>query len=340
VSESPEDPATETPTEEAELSLEGFTADMVGFAPEAEDADMPAPTEAVEQSEVEETPEAEVTETTDEVTETTTEVESETETKVNFDGFSDDQKTTWERLHEAGSVTPAEVERARLESLRQSDYTKKTMALADDKKAWTSDTEKDSEELALLKQIRADDKLYSAFLKTHEAAGEDTETGEELADENTARKIAQDEFNRLKAVDAAEATKEQAAYATKETAIREAIADTMTSIGVTEKVMQGYLEAEGALVPDGVNPILTIPPAEWQRRLETRHDKVVALARIAELEGELSQKTSKGERTSKQSQPPSPQVTSDGHMSTLQQTEADLGLDPDWSNVQGWQRPQ
>ena len=340
MSESPDDSTTETPTEEAPLTLEGFTPEMVGNVLGMEHPDMPAPTEAVEQSEVEETPEVEATDKGDDAPEATPEVESETETKVNFDGFSDDQKTTWERLHEAGSVTPEEVERARLESLRQSDYTKKTMALADDKKAWASDTEKDSEELALLKQIRADDALYSAFLKAHEAAGESTESGEELADENTARKIAQDEFNRLKAAEAAEAAKEQSAYNSKETAVREAIADTMTSLGVTEEVMQSYLETEGALVPEGVNPILTIPPAEWQRRLENRHDKVVATARIAELEGKLSQKTSKGERTSKQSQPPSPQVSESGSMSTLQKTEADLGLDPEWSNVQGWQRPQ
>ena len=345
MSESPPETTPDTPTtdttEDAPLSLEGFTAEMVGPPdPEMATEVTPSSTEAVEASEVEETTEVVEADKTDEVPAETKDGESDAETKVNFDGFSDDQKATWERLHGEGHATPEEIETARLESLRQSDYTKKTMALAEQRKTWEAETAQRKADLELLDQIRADEALQVAWQKmTDGETATDDVDGEDLVDVNTAREIAAKEFAKLQAEKQSAETQVEKEYRLKEDAIRTTIAETMTAIGVDEKVMQGYLETEGDLVPAGVDPIANLPPEEWQRRLLARHELESAKAEAARLREQLNQKTTRSERTSKQSLPPARAVANDGKLSTLHQTESDLNLAADWSNVQGFGHP-
>jgi hypothetical protein len=162
----------------------------------------PEPAEAVDTSTDEETPAAESADEPEEVTDDAEPAEESEEAQaVNFDGMSDELRTTLERLHADGHVTHEEIEEVRLGALRQSDYTKKTQALAEQRKALAAKEDEDKEDLALLERIRSDPQLHEAWMKM--SSGDyptmDGEDGEELVDAKRAEEIAQKAFERREA---------------------------------------------------------------------------------------------------------------------------------------------
>lgn len=341
--ETTEDVAETAPAEAAEEAnpMEGFAEAISAGMPAAEEESEPTQPEAVETSEVEETqPEPEEEETVEETTEPESKdegVEPEAEQTVNFDGFSDEQKTTWERLHKDGHASAEEVERARLESLFQSNYTKKTMALADQRKEFAKEMEDIKDDLDLLSRIRTDDRLHDAWLKMSSGETESVdEDGDDLVDRKTAEKIADE---RMKARDAerdARSVKEQKVHDGQKEAIRTAMVETMELHSIDKDALISYIQAEEALLPSGTDPIAHFNPADLQYRVSMRHQIAVAQAKASAAEAKLSKRTSKADRTAKQSLPPARRVAASGDMTPLQQTNADLGLDPDWSNVTGF----
>ena len=319
---------------DAEPSLEGFEEAMAGLGNPV-DVGQSEPARAVETSEAEDTPPEESADKADKAPEAPDEVEPAAEQTVNFDGFSDDQKTTFERLLKDGHVTQEWVEAERLRTLFQSNYTKKTMALAEERKALAEQ----KEDLDLLERIRADDRLHAAWLKLSRGdipAEEESFDGDELVDKKTAQQVAREEYERLEAEKSQRTASEQAVYNAKTKALTDAAADLVSTLGVTADRMSEYLAIEQGLLPPGIDPILHITPEELQRRVLMRHEVESAKAEAAALREQLTKKTSRDERTSKQSLPPARRVSADHTMSVLEQTEADLGLDPDWSNVQGF----
>ncbi len=110
----------------------------------------------------------------------------------------------------------------------------------------------------------------------------------------------------------------------------------MKILGVDAVQMDKYIDAEVATLPPGTDAILHFSPEEAQRRVASRHELAMAQAKNAELSALLEQKTARDARTAKQSVQPARRVAGDGSMTILQQTEADLGIDPDWGNVQGF----
>ena len=334
VSNGPEDSVAATPdttAQDAPLELEGFAEAIsgIGFQPEVEGE--PEPAEAVD--------EAETTETPPEAP--SSEEQPEVETEINFDGFSPAQKETWQRLHKEGYATPQEIETARIESMFQSSYTKKTTALADARKALEASAKENEEDLALLERIRADDHLHAAWLKmSQKGVSTDESYSDEdedlLVDAKTAAKIADKRFEQREAERLARTNQEQAAYASKQKALTDAIQDSIQTLGVTPDQMTAYLDAEAEFLPEGADPVLIVEPAELQRLVLRRHELETVKAEAARLREELNQRQSRDGRTAKQSLAPASRNVERVQMSALQQTEADLGLDPDWSNVQGF----
>ena len=262
--------------------------------------------------------------------------EKPTEAKTpNFDGFSDAQKKTWEREFKAGHVTAEEVETARIESMFQSAFTKKTMTLAEKSKALDALMEQHREDLALLGKIRADDKLHSAWLKM--SKGEIPEdVGDDLVDAKKAAEIADRRLDAREAEKAARTAKEQAQYDARRDGIFAAVQEQIKLLNVPPATMKSYLDGIEAELPPGTDPITHFSPESLAREVGIAHRIAVAEAKAAAAEAALSQKTSTENRTAKQSLPPARRVTTNGEVSPLEQTRLDLGIAPDWRNVQGW----
>jgi len=338
VSDSPEEVEAVTVDADEAPELEGFEAAVAAIGNPLEQHGQPEQTEAVEDSEVTETPKAEDAEKADDAPAEATE-ETDAEPEINFDGFSDAQKATFGRLLEAGHVTKEEVETARLESMFQSAFTKKTMTLADERKAWETQQGEVKEDLDLLARLREDDATYAAWekLRTEGVDSAEAEDGDDLVDKRTAERIADERVEKRLAEISARSAKEQQVYDEKTKAISLAAQESMKLLGVDADVMKGYLEAEEATMPAGIDPILHLAPEELQRRVAARHESVSKDAEIADLRKQLKKRTSKDERTSKQSLSPSPRVSErPANPDALQQTEEELGLASDWSNVDGF----
>ena len=337
VSEGPTEPTADTPGGADLDLLEGFEEAHAAIGNPSGPPGPPEPTEAVETSEAEETPAPDPAETAETAPAESEAEESEAEQTVNFDGFSDDQRTTWERLHKAGAVTEEEIERARKESMFQSNYTKKTMSLADQRKAWESEVEDRTDDLRRLDLIRSDDRRHAAFVRASEMdEPQDDESQDELVDKKGAAELAAETYRKMRAAEDAESQKEQEAYAVKEEAVRVAVQESIKTLGIDAKVMQSYLQAEEAMLPPGVHPIRDLTPEDIQDRIAKRHELMTTKAEVAALKKKLAQRTSHDERTAKQSLPPAKRVVDDGEMNPLQKTEAELGVDSDWGNVTGF----
>ena len=312
--------------------------------PDEDETGQPKQTEAVETSEVEDKP-AEEAETlapeADEAKEKEpekSEETSETEQTVNFDGFSDPQKATWERLLKDGHVTAEEVERARTESLFQSAWTKKTTALARQREAFEKEMEERKADLDFLETVKRDDRLHAAWLKLQrgEIQSEDPD-GDDLVDKKTAEQIAEERYKALRQQDAERTQAEQKAYDEKVEQMQSQLKETQQLLGVDNETMVRYLDEECARLPADVDPILRYADSyeDLQEKLELRHEAAKAKARAEVLEKKLSKTTSKAARTAKQSLPPAPRVSVNGALSPRQKTYEELGIEPDGSNVQG-----
>ena len=257
----------------------------------------------------------------------------------NFDGFSDAQKTTFERLFEAGHVTAEEIDTARKESMFQSNYTKKTMTLADERKEAESKFAEREDDLKLLDTIRSDDALHDKWLKMQ--AGDEVDSddvdGDELVDRRTVAEIAAKAVEDALAKDRAQRTTEQTSYEQKKDALEVAASESMALHEIDVDTIQSYLQAEIALLPPGTDAVLAVSPEELQRRVAARHELVTAKAEAASLRGKLQKRTSKDGQTAKQSSSPSPRVSdSGGDLSPKAAMERDLGVDSAWSNVTGF----
>lgn len=326
-------PDTVVPPVVADDPFEGFSAAMVGNAdPEAPPSD-PAEAKAVETSATVETPAVETTAETPVATPDPTPPAK----PVNFDGFSDAQKATWERLLKAGYATPEEVEASRKDSLRQDAWSKKTAALAREREKFEAERATEKEDLALLAKIRSDEKLHAAWLKA--SKGElpaDDAAADELVDKRGAKAVARETYREESAAEKAAASAKDKALSDHQAAVREMVQEQIRLLAVSPEMMEAYLKAEEPLLlARGKNTILDITPQELQERIVERHEKAVLAAKVASLTEQLTKRTSNESRTAKQSLPPARRVAVPADDSPLSQTEADLNLAPDWSNVQG-----
>lgn len=335
-----------TPEIEADdtLELEGFSEAMLGVVDPQAEAGEPEQAEAADASEGEANPDDGEVDTSDHedpgsADDADEDEDAEPEVTISFDGFSDESKTTYERLYKDGHMTAEEVERSRKESMFQSAFTKKTMALAEKVKAFESEKEALKEDIALLERIRSDDRLHAKWVRLSRDDGDDPETDtgdDELMDRRGVEKLLDERHKRREAERLARTRQEQDAYEKRQGAMQEMIQDTMLELSIEPEQMKTYLEAEEAKLAVGQDPILVLDPAVLRERVTHAHEIATLKAENARLSDRLTKKTSKAVRTAKQSQPPSRPVSSKGEMSLLEQTEADLGVDPDWSNVVGF----
>jgi hypothetical protein len=334
--------ATDTaPPAAAESPLAGFseallTSGMMGN-PVGGESGHPENAKAVETSGDAEAPAVETEKPAATPEPVATEDKPEPAQTVNFDGFSDLQRTTWERLLKAGHATTDEVEAARKDALRQDLFSKKTAALARDREAFAKSMAEREGDLKLLDKIRGDDRLHAAWLKA--SRGElptDDSDGGDLVDAKKAAEIADARLAQREREREERGVKEQAAYDARKGAMRTALREQMRLLGVSNEQMTAYLKAEEATLPPDVDPILALDPAELQHRVELRHEAAKAKAEAASLREQLSKRTAKEIQTSKQSLPPARRVAESAHTSPLKRTEADLGIAPDWSNVEGF----
>jgi hypothetical protein len=221
--------ATDTaPPAAAESPLAGFseallTSGMMGN-PVGGESGHPENAKAVETSGDAEAPAVETEKPAATPEPVATEDKPEPAQTVNFDGFSDLQRTTWERLLKAGHATPDEVEAARKDALRQDLFSKKTAALARDREAFAKSMAEREGDLKLLDKIRGDDRLHAAWLKA--SRGElptDDSDGGDLVDAKKAAEIADARLAQREREREERGVKEQAAYDARKGAMQTAL---------------------------------------------------------------------------------------------------------------------
>lgn len=346
VNEGPVEPAVETDSDTTTMSP-GFGAlvdVMEKEDPPAQDAEgQPKETEAVDKSEAEETaePESETkadAKSKDDAEEGSEDGDEQTEADqtVNFDGFSEQTKATWERLLKAGHATPEEVETARIESMFQSSYTKKTMALADDRKAFKAEMDERKADLEILDKIRGSDRLHAIWMRMQDDSVSDEPSDDDLVTRRQAQEEADKRYEKREQEKRERSAKQQAEYESKQVEIHDVVVESMKMLGADKAMMKAILDAEEATLPVGTDPVLHFTPEKLQRAIQRRHKVLTLEAKVAQLEAANTKKTSNAARTAKQSLPPAPRVAGGARKSALQKTEEDLGIDRDWSNVQGF----
>lgn len=329
----PDTPAT--PEVQGELELEGFAEALTGMGNPGAEVGEPEPTSAVDTSATEESPAVEADKPEGAPAET--EDSADTQPTVNFDGFSDAQKATWERLYKSGAASADEVETARKESLFQSAWTKKTTALAREKEEWAKEQDAIKEDLEILKRIRSDDRLHQAFLRAARHEVEESDEGsDELIDAKKAEEIVDRRLSAREAERQAQMAREQAAYDARRDALSKAANEWMTTYGISREEMREHLSAEEALLPEGIDPIAHFTPEALHHKIVLRHEAFIAKAEAAKLRDQLSKRTSHDARAAKQSLPPARRVAQNGQSDPFRDMESDLGLDQDWSNVAGF----
>jgi hypothetical protein len=332
VSADPTEKTTDTPEATPDPTA-GFAEALAGIGNPPEPEGSSAPAKAVDGTESKDKPEVKA----DKAVPPAEAEEKPPETaKVNFDGFSDTQKATWERLLKLGHATPEEVEEARKDSLRQSAFTKKTMALAKEREAWDAEKAAKKEDLEILAKIHANPALHAAWLKAARGELESaTEGGDELVDRHTVEETVDRRLAAREAEREARSAAEQKAYDDRMGTFRDMVKETMTTLGIDQPAMVAYLQEEEKRLPEGTDPILHYEPQMLRLLLETRHEATLAKAEAAKWREQVSKRTSADARTAKQSLPPARRVAQNGAQSPLEATEAALGLDPEWSMVRG-----
>lgn len=322
-------------SDSANSPLPGFAEAMTGFGPPDPSAGEPESAKAVETSEVEKAPASDAEKPKAETPEAPAKDEAKpapTQT-VNFDGFSDQQKTTWERLLKAGQVTPAEVETARLESMFQASWSRAHGKLAKEREAFLADKAKVEEDLKLLATVRSDPKRHDAFLRASSDEFAADESAEDPVGATKVAEIARKAIEQREAEKADRSAKEQAKYDAAMGEMQTAVREQMRMLGVKPDVMKGYLEAEEATL-NGADPITHFKPSELMYRVQLRHDAATARAEAAALKEQLTQRASKQVQASKQSLPPARRVADDRPMDVMSKTLADLGV-AQWGDVLG-----
>lgn len=341
VSEGPETAAPDTPavTPTEANPLPGFAEAMANYGNPAATNGEPPRAEAVDENEAADKTAkggAEKAETPPAKPDAAPDAES----AVNFDGFSEAQEATWQRLYKAGAVTKEEVERARLESMFQSAFSKKTLSLKQEREAFAEEMKGRKDDLALLDKIRGDDALHARWLRMQEPEATNGEAAaDDLVDAKKAAEIADKRYDAREAEKAARTAKEQAAYDARKSSMREAIQEWMPLHKATAEQMREYLTAEEAALPVGVDPITHFKPEELLYRIGLRHEAAVAKAEAAALKQQLGQKTSHESRTSKQSFAPTRPAPTKVPTDPWSKAMAELNVAPDMSNVQGFGLP-
>lgn len=255
---------------------------------------------------------------------------------VNFDGFSDKSKAFYEKALKAGIGTAEDIERHRQETLFQQAFTKKTQKHADAVRAWEAKVAKQEEELKTLDKIRGDERLYDAFLKA--ARGEldpEDPSGDEIPDRKTAAQIAREEIEKDRRAEQAAKAESAKIYEKKQDAMATTIRETMALLKVDQPTMVAYLAAEEAAL-GGRDPVLAISPEDLADKVMRRHERAQYEARIAALEGQVSEKTSKQVQRSKQSMQPPRQSAEVPTDDPWERAKAELGVAPDFGNVSGF----
>lgn len=319
---------TEVPAEDA---LEGFEeafkqSGLAGF-PSDDDQDTPQDVEVVE-SEEGETPSDLEPEDSPEDDGESPDSESDTEEKpapddLNYEGFSDAQAERWKRLYEAGHVTAEEVEDERHRIGYHKAFIQKTENLAKQRKdldAWKSERQAD---LELVDRIRQDDRLNERWNQMREEAQKDVDD-DDLLTAKQARELLERERKKERESE----QRRQAAEGEHQQALRTAVSDMMRTEGIDEATMKAYLgRIEATMSPEEA---ANITPYALMRDLGLLHEATKKDVEIEKLKKKLSRK-----RTSQQSQPPTPKVARDTPETALSKTEKDLGLDANWTQVQG-----
>ncbi len=336
----PDPQAVTAESRESSEIHKGFAEALVGLGHPSEVVGEPVSQAAVE-TEAQETPpkSAEVKPVT---APTTDEVKRDPAETPNFDGLSDDDKKTYERLWKAGFVTKEEVERFRKNTLYQQSWTRNNMEAAEKIKAaearatevekWKTQQE---DRLQRLERILSDDRRHQAFMR---ASGEEfTEQSvdpDQPVSRAEAQRIADERYDaRLKA-DADRDAKEKAEYRDRTTAMKRAVHEEAKIQGITAEQLKSYLDAEEAELPADKDPILHYSPNELRRIIALRHRAAQAEAKAIAAEKKVL--NGKSESLSKQSLAPSRRVAeTQSEKTAWQRSLAEVGAEPDLSNVQG-----
>jgi len=344
VSDEPKDLVAEQPAPEAtdEHPLQGFEEAFQGMGFPQEPEGQAEPSEAVDASEVEE-PSAQDTKEKPEAAsdESEDEQKPDAELTVNFDGYPESRKKTWERLLREGHVTEDEFEEDRLGTLMQANFTKKTQALAAERKEFDAERDGWGEDYALLQRIRGDKHLHDIWMKmqTGDYEKSASESDDELLTRAEADRLMEERLKKREEEKKARTAAQEAEYQKKVGELREASIDVMTELGISEEVVSAYLNEEGKEAPDGQDPVLYFTPADLKRALKLRHRAAVAEAKAAKLEEQINQRTSKAERTSKQSSPPARRLSVKTPSNPVSKTLEEMGVEADGSNVLGFGHP-
>jgi hypothetical protein len=346
VSDEPQDSVAEQAESETttEDPLAGFEESFqgLGFPQDAEG--QPEPETAVDSSKAEESPAPEEAEKPEEApAESKEEQEAEAEPTVNFDGLTDTQKATWERLLKAEAVTPEEFEEARGAMLRQADYTRKTQKLATERKAFNEERDGWGRDYDLLKQIKSDDRLHAIWMRMQQGdyseADVEANGSDDLLSRSDAEKLVEERLKAREAEKQARTQKEQAAYDGKVEELREMAVGLMAEQNIPEATMNTYLNDVGQATPDGQDPVLYFSAERLREKILSHHEMATLKAENERLKKQAAQRTTKADRTSKQSSPPARRLSVQAAMTPTQKTLEELGVEADGSNVQGFGHP-
>lgn len=321
---------TEAPAPAKDNPLPGFAEAMaMAFPPEPEQGE-PKGESAVETSADAKAPDAKVETPAAKPDAPKAEEKPDPAKTVNFDGFSDKQKTTWERLLKQGQVTADEVETARKESLFQASWTRNHQRLADERKAFEAERAKAAESLSMIEKIRANPALEAAVKSV--LNGEATASPEDGADfisradaERIAEEKAQRAYDKREREKQEQVSKQNAVYTQRQQALFATVKEQAQLLGVDWATMKTYVKAEEERL--GANDIvLALDPETLAYNLQLRHEAAQAKAEAAALREQVSQRTSKQVQASKQSLPPAPRVTAQPNETLMQKVLRESGL--------------
>lgn len=345
VSDETQDAAAEQPgPDSAEHPLAGFEESFQGLGFQRPDDGQSEQPEAVDASDAEDTPAPEEAEKAEEApADSETEQDTEAELTVNFDGLTDTQKATWERLLKSKAVTPEEFQDARGAMLRQADYSRKTGKLAKERKAFEEEREGWGRDYELLKQIKGDDRLHAIWMRMqsgdYSEDGVESNGADDLLSRKDAEKLVEERLKAREAERQARTQKQQAAYDAKVEELREMAVSLMAEKDIPEQAMNTYLNEVGQTAPDGQDPVLYFTPEILREKIANHHELALLKAENERLKKQAAQRTSKADRTSKQSSPPARRLSVNTPIDPKQRVLNEMGVEPDGSNVAGFGFP-